>query len=118
MIKLKRIVVLKDLESNLQNELKKVQEEIRFIMSLKGEQLKFYESITTDREKVGKSEFVKEIIDFLKSQNKSVSWLARGLGKNYGTVRSWLYSTTPITEENRKKIKQLLYEKEGEQKDD
>lgn len=53
-------------------------------------------------------EFKKEIKAKLKELGKNYKWLALNIGKAAGSVKNWLHTPLPITEENCKKIKEVF----------
>ncbi|WP_448806947.1 hypothetical protein [Akkermansia sp.] len=112
-IQLKRIVLLKQQEQELQNRLEKIREEIRFIESLNEEQLAFYEKYTLGRnigarDNSEQASFRKYVKEELKNRGKNTVWLAEQIGKGIGTVKNWIYGDKNITEENIRKIEAVL----------
>jgi hypothetical protein len=112
-ISLKRIVLLKQQEQELQDRLEQIREEIRFIESLNEEQLAFYEKRTLGRnigarDNSEQASFRKYVKEELKKQGKNTVWLAGQIGKGIGTVKNWIYGDKNITEENIRKIETVL----------
>lgn len=112
-ISLKRIVLLKQQEKDLQDRLEKIREEIRFIESLNEEQLAFYEKRALDRnigarDNSEQASFRKYVKEELKNRGKNTAWLAEQIGKGVGTVKNWIYGDKNITEENISKIEAAL----------
>lgn len=112
-IELKRIVLLKQQEKELQDRLVKIREEIRFIESLNEEQLAFYEKRKLGRNigvrnNAEQTSFKKYVKEELKSRRKNTAWLAEQIGKGVGTVKNWIYGDKNITEENIRKIESVL----------
>lgn len=120
-ISLKKIVLLKQQEQELQDRLEQVREEIRFIESLTEEQLDFYEKRALDsnikaRDNSEQDGFRQCVKEKLKKQGRSYIWLARQLNKSGATVYGWLSGTRTINEENIRKIEAVL-EKGGSHED-
>lgn len=112
-IQLKRIVILKQQEKELQDRLEKIREEIRFIESLTDDQLDFYEKRALDnnikaRDNSQQDSFRQYVKEELKKQGRSYVWLARQVNKSGGTVYGWLGGTRTINEENMRKIEVVL----------
>ena len=109
-IPLKRIVLLKQREKVLLNELKQIKEEILFIETLKDDQLGVYEKIIANHDsiRIEQKQLRASIRQELKKQGKNIDWLARELGKSTGTVKNWFYANSYITEENIRKIEAVL----------
>lgn len=112
-ISLKRIVLLKQQEQELQDRLEQIREEIRFIESLTEEQLGFYEkralnSNIKSRDNSKQDSFRQYVKEKLKEQGRSYIWLARQINKSGGSVYGWLSGTRTINEENIRKIEAVL----------
>lgn len=112
-IQLKRIVLLKQQEKELQDRLEKIREEIRFIESLTDDQLDFYEKRALDnnikaRDNSQQDSFRQYVKEELKKQGRSYIWLARQINKSGVTVYGWLGGTRNINEENMRKIEVVL----------
>lgn len=109
-LSLKRIVFLKQQEEELQGRLEQIREEIRFIESLKDDQLGVYEKIIANHNSIGieQKQLKASIRQELKKQGKNIDWLAKELGKSTGTVNNWFYANYYITEDNIRKIEVVL----------
>lgn len=112
-IQLKRIVILKQQEKELQDRLEKIREEIRFIESLTDDQLDFYEKRALGnnikaRDNSQQDSFRQHVKEELKKQGRSYIWLARQINKSGVTVYGWLGGTRNINEENMRKIEVVL----------
>lgn len=112
-ISLKRIVFLKQQEKDIQDRLKQIREEIRFIESLNEEQLAFYEKCTLDRnigsrDNSKQASFSQYVKKELKKQGRTYNWLAEQIGKSISSVYGWMYGTRAISEENISKIEAAL----------